>query len=223
MIHCVESAFPQPYFLLQADSAIALYGNYAEDLFRIKKEGVLTARGLFGDSLVTERPVIVQEVYLEPFPLPLSRKEKPFLVFGKSFLRKLIRQDSAGMRSSLLDTIMQCNLVVNRDTFLLQKKGRILDKQFLEEVVAIGRVDFLSVETDPQDLRPEALRKAIRNSTRKLYRINLHNLKNGLISYHINIDFIKTKTSYLLYSIEDTTDLTCGDTEYSPYNDFTRM
>jgi hypothetical protein len=43
--------YPEPYFKTAGDSAFAVYGNYVEDLFRLKKEGVLTARGLFGDKI----------------------------------------------------------------------------------------------------------------------------------------------------------------------------
>jgi hypothetical protein len=45
----IDCWFPEPYYKISGDKAIALYGNYIEDLFRIKKEGVLSARGLFGN------------------------------------------------------------------------------------------------------------------------------------------------------------------------------
>lgn len=53
--------YPEPYFKITGDSAIAVYGNYVEDLFRLKKEGVLTARNLFGDRQAKERELKAAE------------------------------------------------------------------------------------------------------------------------------------------------------------------
>ena len=39
--------YPEPYYKTIGDSAYVIYGNYIEDLFKLKKEGVLAARGLF--------------------------------------------------------------------------------------------------------------------------------------------------------------------------------
>ena len=39
-------SYPKPYFKTVGDSAIAIYGNYVEDLFTLKKTGYLTSRGL---------------------------------------------------------------------------------------------------------------------------------------------------------------------------------
>lgn len=43
-------SYKEPYFKTVGDSAWIVYGNYVEDLFRLKKEGVLTARELFGNK-----------------------------------------------------------------------------------------------------------------------------------------------------------------------------
>ncbi len=40
----------EPYYRLVGDKKIPVYGSYIEDIFKLKKDGVLTARGLFGDK-----------------------------------------------------------------------------------------------------------------------------------------------------------------------------
>jgi hypothetical protein len=40
--------YPDPYFRIANNKAIAVYGNYIEDLFKLKRDGYLTARELFG-------------------------------------------------------------------------------------------------------------------------------------------------------------------------------
>jgi hypothetical protein len=43
----ISKFYPAPYYRIEKQRAYALMGNYVEDLFLIKKEGVLKARGLF--------------------------------------------------------------------------------------------------------------------------------------------------------------------------------
>jgi hypothetical protein len=45
----IKSYYPEPYYRLTKEKAIAVFGNYVPELLQIKKEGVLKARGLFGD------------------------------------------------------------------------------------------------------------------------------------------------------------------------------
>ena len=40
--------FPKPYYKIKGDKAYVVMGNYIEELFQLKKTGVLKARGLFG-------------------------------------------------------------------------------------------------------------------------------------------------------------------------------
>jgi len=39
--------FPEPYYKIEGDSAVAVYGNYIDELFLLKQNGVLKARGDF--------------------------------------------------------------------------------------------------------------------------------------------------------------------------------
>jgi hypothetical protein len=43
----IERLFPEPYFRIDGDEAIAVYGNYLPELFLLKQRGVLKARGDF--------------------------------------------------------------------------------------------------------------------------------------------------------------------------------
>ena len=43
----VPKWFPAPYFRVKGDKAIAVYGNYVPELFLLKQNGVLKARGDF--------------------------------------------------------------------------------------------------------------------------------------------------------------------------------
>lgn len=39
--------FPSPYYFIQSHRATVVYGNYIEQLFELKKAGILKARGIF--------------------------------------------------------------------------------------------------------------------------------------------------------------------------------
>jgi hypothetical protein len=46
-VHDIEWTFPEPYFKRNGDNAVAVYGNYVEELFVLKRDGYLTARKVF--------------------------------------------------------------------------------------------------------------------------------------------------------------------------------
>ena len=56
-------AYPAPYYKTVGDKAIAVYGNYIPELFKLKKDGVLTARQLFGNR--KEEPMIDKDVEIK--------------------------------------------------------------------------------------------------------------------------------------------------------------
>jgi hypothetical protein len=43
----IENLFPSPYYKIKRNKAIIVYGNYVEELFELKKNGILKARGIF--------------------------------------------------------------------------------------------------------------------------------------------------------------------------------
>ena len=51
----LEMKYPAPYFKISDGNAVAIYGNYLEDLFMLKKKTVLTARGLFSGKKEIEK------------------------------------------------------------------------------------------------------------------------------------------------------------------------
>lgn len=43
----IAKRYPKPYYELRVGSAIAIYGKYADELFKLKQQTVLKARGIF--------------------------------------------------------------------------------------------------------------------------------------------------------------------------------
>lgn len=46
--------FPKPYFKTVGDSALVVYGNYVDDLFKLKRDGYLTAREIFKNGKLSK-------------------------------------------------------------------------------------------------------------------------------------------------------------------------
>ena len=51
----IKLRYPEPYYTIIDSSAVAIYGNFLEDLFLLKKRTVLTARGLFSGKEEIEK------------------------------------------------------------------------------------------------------------------------------------------------------------------------
>jgi hypothetical protein len=64
----IAHLFPAPFYKMQGNKAIAVYGNYVEELLQLQKDGVLRAWGMFGipDTI----PKNIQEVELEEIQQP---------------------------------------------------------------------------------------------------------------------------------------------------------
>lgn len=43
----IKLIFPAPFYKIEDDKAIVIWGNYVEELFELKKAGILKARGIF--------------------------------------------------------------------------------------------------------------------------------------------------------------------------------
>jgi len=55
-------SYPEPFYKIVGDQAVAIYGNYIPELFKLKKDGILTARELFGDREPEVREVEIQKI-----------------------------------------------------------------------------------------------------------------------------------------------------------------
>ena len=43
----IQTWYPKPYYDIRNGKAIAIYGNYVDDLFILKQQTILKARGIY--------------------------------------------------------------------------------------------------------------------------------------------------------------------------------
>ncbi len=219
MIFCDEKSFPAPYFRIAGDTAFAVYGNYVEELFKLKKEGVLRGRGRFGDTLTAFPEVQLEEIVIDDVKEPVDIKtERRFIEFANAFLKKLRARDTAFLARHMLDTLNICRRAVARSDFMTENRERIWDKRFMEEVIPEGTTSFLTGEIGGNSPFEEIKNKALRP---RIMQVFLRNKKGGLINYSITLNFIETTGGYQLFGMEDEMNRACSGDEYDPYSDFT--
>lgn len=84
----IKQYYPEPYFRLTKEKAIAVWGNYVPELFQLKKDGILKARGLFGtpEPVPQFRETEMAEIDNDEF-VSVTKNEKGQLanVFNKLF------------------------------------------------------------------------------------------------------------------------------------------
>jgi len=98
--------FPEPYYKIDklGKKAIAVWGNYAPDLFQIQKETVLKARGIYGkpDSLISKPRELIIAEYLN-----LSKKDSlELLNTWNSFVKAVKSNDTSFIKNIALDSIV---------------------------------------------------------------------------------------------------------------------
>lgn len=94
---------PEPYYKKEGDSMVAVYGNYAEDLFTLKRTGFFTARGIFemtdqqdADDLRSRQPVITEAP---------TKGDLQFLAFWPTFTAAILDGDMTAFKKIASDSI----------------------------------------------------------------------------------------------------------------------
>jgi hypothetical protein len=132
--------YPEPYYKIEKNKATAIYGNYIEDLFRLKKEGILTIRGLFGnhsyeDVIDTDMAVMIR---------PL--KDKKFNSLWKSILQSIKKFDTQSFEKILPDSIAVSEKNLSKAAFINTCYKQLFDSVFILNVSNSSRIKFYNAE-----------------------------------------------------------------------------
>lgn len=100
-----QKRFPEPFYKIDKinKKAIAIWGNYVPELFQLKKEGVLRARGLFGTKdPIDSTPIEILDIER----LNLSKQDSLHLLKAWNLLVFAIKAgDTAVIRKNSFDSI----------------------------------------------------------------------------------------------------------------------
>ena len=198
----LEFSYPKPYFKTVGDSSFAVYGNYVEDLVTLKKEGTLTARGLFKATAQQEEDM-VEASQPEPRKTPPTADDLKFLEFWKDFVASLKEPGLKSFRQIALDTLYVCDQLLPVDRFIDKCFDQVIDDEVKKRIVDRTKFEYTFTEIEFYNLLTSQVKKEI-TKTGDSYRLRemlvTRSTKNNNPST-IYFDFIETKKGYKLYEI----------------------
>jgi hypothetical protein len=195
-------SYHKPYFKTVGDSAIAIYGNYVEELFALKKTGILTARKLFETTPAQEEYMVESFQPESPKTTPTSDDLK-FLAFWKRFVSSLKEPGLKNFRKIALDTLYVCDQLLPADKFIDKCFKQVIDDEVKKRIVDRTKLEYTSTEVEFYNLLTSQVKKEIMkvgDSYRLRKMLVTRSTKNDNPPT-IYFDFIETKNGYRLYEI----------------------
>jgi hypothetical protein len=195
-------SYPRPYFKTVDDSAIAIYGNYIEDLFALKKSGILAARGLF-ESTAEQEEAKVEAMQPEAPKTPPDADDLKFLAFWKIFVASVKEPELNNFRHIALDSLMICDKLLSTGNFIDKCFGEVIDDEVRKRIIDRTKIEYTSSKIDYTNLTSNARREVVRVGNKYWLRQMLvtRSTKNNFPPT-IRFDFIETKKGYRFYGID---------------------
>jgi len=196
----IELSYPEPYFKIAGDKAIAVYGNYIEDLFKLKKEGVLTARELFGNKDANESEIGIQDVELADVKQPYDKDDLKFIAFWKPLAEAIKKSDIKKFKKISLDSLWICDSILTVNRFTKKCFNEIFDRELISHFGDSSNIRYTWTEADTSGILPCAKIRIIKVD--RVYRFRQVEISKPLYKenpWTVYLDFIETKKGYKFY------------------------
>ena len=209
----LASSYPTPYYSIQKKRAIAMYGNYLQEVVQLKKDGALKTRGYYG-KFDSANKVKVQDVTLADIRreevlqiLPVDKVE--LVKSAYVFFDLLRRRDSVAIRKMSFDSII-CSIceepprweyennLESFDSFYVSVKRYLTFSQLELEIK--NKVFDVSI----RKLYPEEKSIIKRSQILHVYSVDfmiIENLDNNRIAQKNKFEFIKIDGKYMFYGM----------------------
>lgn len=197
-----EHNYPEPYFKIVGDKAVAVYGNYIEELFQLKKEGVLTDRGLFGNKQLG-RAVEVQDVELEEVTdSTWFVEESKFITFWKTYYKIIKVRDVQRLQKQALDSLWVCDSLIPAHRFSKKCFSEVLDMKSISKLGDSSEIEYSWRSMDTTKLFSSAKKKILK--ARDTYRLRSVKVSIDIVDYrpvYFYISFMNTKKGFKLFGL----------------------
>jgi hypothetical protein len=194
---------PRPYFEPIGDSSVAIYGNYVEELFSLKKTGFLTARGLFVATPEQEEDM-VESWQPESPNTPRDSDDLRFLAFWKVFIQSVADVDPKHFKDIALDTLYICDKLVSTSNFLDKCFNEVIDDEVRKRIVDETKLEYTASKVEYYNLLTSGAKNEILkigNEYRLRQMLVTRSTKNNNPPTAV-FNFIETKKGYRLYGID---------------------
>lgn len=199
----IEPSYPEPYYKTIGNKAIAIYGNYIEDLFKLKKEGLLTARELFGHNSLNESENNVEPPQLAPISISLYKVDSSLIPFWKNFSQLIKRSDIRKLREITLDSLVICDKILPSNHFFSHCYTKIFNRKLLSQLKIKSLVNYTWTEVDTLEILNSARNKMNNfNQPFKFLQVKITaDITDSNLSI-VNFNFISTTLGYKLYGLK---------------------
>ena len=213
-----DNFYPLPFFKRVGDSAVAVYGFYIDELFTLKKNGILTRRKLFGDSALRCKrfgaPVEVQlEKVTERQKVVYDKNDLKFIDFFKIFKTIIKANDKAKLKSIMFDSLYVSDSILTANKFIKKCYTKVFNKHLMAKWDKKSMVEYTwRPATSTLGLLACAQQRIIK--TKDIYRcrtITINGLGDKENSYSVYLSFVETKNGFKLYGCGNSSDV-----EYYP-------
>ncbi len=203
--------YPEPFYKIAGNKAVAVYGNYIEELFKLKEDGILTRRQLFGDNNRENKPRVVLSPLLNGFDtitgLGIPMPDNGFNAFWVHFIAVLKKNDFQNVKGLIFDKFWVSNKTFTangfEDCFHTIFSNAVINKFWDSSAVYKGTSELQEMEVSPS-----VRKEIIAENGVYMYRdvtINIDKQKGLWIS----LSFIKTKDGYKLYECNSSDWMCC--------------
>ena len=185
--------FPAPYYRIAGDKAITEHGIYIENLFKIKWDGILKSRGLFGKGKPGEFEIIETEMAeVANREAAMDDNWKNFKIFWEKIA---INPDSIVI--SHLDKVVLDSIFLN-DTLYSKHNSRIKENFSIEVLRKFNNNDGMNYQRNTN------------NFGKSLFQVTIIVDTINTFETKIQASFVKMKTGFRLYSIKEEKKCICG-------------
>jgi hypothetical protein len=183
--------FPAPYYRIEGDRAFAEYGIYIEDLFKTKRDGILTVRGLFGNGKPGELTIL--ETEMAEIKKRDDSLENDWKNFGL-FWNKMRTKPGDTIAQRIYDFVLDS--IVSKDTLYSEHNNNdVVPVEVLRNLQKRNELDYRNIEiagTGPYF-----------EGTIVIDTINTFEIK-------VRASFLKSLTGFNLYSLKQERKCICG-------------
>jgi|GEM_PF-774330 len=198
----LEFSYPKPYFKTVGDNAFPVYGNYVEDLFTLKKTGVLTSRGMF-EATAQQEEDMVEASQPEPRKTPPTADDLKFLSFWKKFVASFKEPGLKSFRQIALDTLYVTDKLIPVDKFIEKCFNQVIDDEVKKRIVDKTKLEYNFNDVEFYNLLTSQVKKEIMKVGERYRLREMSVTRSTKNDYPSTIDFyfIETKRGYRLYEI----------------------
>ncbi|HSU50860.1 MAG TPA: hypothetical protein VLJ41_09730, partial [Segetibacter sp.] len=196
--HELSFAYPKPFYKIVGDSAIAIYGNYIEELFELNK----IASGLL-EPTPEQEEYMVESFQPEAPKTPPSADDLKFLAFWKTFVASVKEPELKNFKEIALDSLMVCDNLLSTENFINRCMDEVIDDEVRKRIIDRTKLEYTSEDVEFANIFTSTARKKIvkvRNDYRFRQMLVTRSTKNNNPS-QIIFNFIETKKGYRLYGI----------------------